>query len=387
MNPILARIDKQLTDIRSDQRLRSLPRISHDRSRYIQVDGVTLLNLASNDYLGFSISPVLSRAATEALQVYGSSSGASRLVTGNGPLYTRLEEELAEYKGTEAALVFNSGYTANLCLLSSLADRHTLVFSDRLNHASIIDGIALSGARQIRYRHNDMEHLEQLLDKHREHPHKLIVSDSVFSMDGDLADLSGLVRLKKAHRALLMIDEAHATGIFGQGRGLAHELGVEQDIDLQMGTFSKALGSFGGYVAASRQLIDYLVNCGRSLIYTTGLPPATLAASLAAVRLVLGNPNIGRELNSRAEKLRQILSTRGIDSLKSASPIIPVVIGDNEKTMLVQQRLKEKGIYVGAIRPPTVPQGTARLRIALRADMDEDDDQQLEQALLEALCS
>ena len=356
MNPILTRIDKQLNDIRADQRLRTLPRISQDRSRYIQVDGTTLLNLASNDYLGFSISSVLARAAAEALQVYGSSSGASRLVTGNGPLYTRLEEELAEYKGTEAALVLNSGYTANLCLLSSLADRHTLVFSDRFNHASIIDGIALSGARQIRYRHNDMHHLEQLLEKHRAHPHKLIVSDSVFSMDGDLADLATLIRLKKEHRALLMIDEAHATGIFGQGRGLAHELGLEQEIDVQMGTFSKALGSFGGYVAASRQLIDYLVNCGRSLIYTTGLPPATLAANLAALRLLLDRPDIGKELNSRAEQLRLTLSTRGIDTLKSASPIIPVVIGDNEKTMQVQHLLKEHGIYVGAIRPPTVPQ-------------------------------
>ncbi len=386
MNPILTRIDKQLNDIRADQRLRTLPRISQDRSRYIQVDGTTLLNLASNDYLGFSISSVLARAAAEALQVYGSSSGASRLVTGNGPLYTRLEEELAEYKGTEAALVLNSGYTANLCLLSSLADRHTLVFSDRFNHASIIDGIALSGARQIRYRHNDMHHLEQLLEKHRAHPHKLIVSDSVFSMDGDLADLATLIRLKKEHRALLMIDEAHATGIFGQGRGLAHELGLEQEIDVQMGTFSKALGSFGGYVAASRQLIDYLVNCGRSLIYTTGLPPATLAANLAALRLLLDRPDIGKELNSRAEQLRLTLSTRGIDTLKSASPIIPVVIGDNEKTMQVQHLLKEHGIYVGAIRPPTVPKGTARLRIALRADMDEEDYQQLEHALLEILC-
>ena len=387
MNPILQRIAERMDGIAKEGRLRQLPAISNARNKYLQLGGKSLLNLASNDYLGLSGSPLLARAARAALEEYGTSSGASRLVTGNNSLYSALEKELAAYKGQEAALVFSSGFTANLALMASLADRHTLVFSDRLNHASILDGITLSGARQIRYRHNDLNHLAELLNKHRACPYKLIVTDSVFSMDGDRADLQRLVELKHQHDCLLIIDEAHATGIFGQGRGLAHELGVAQEIDLQMGTFSKALGSFGGYVAASRSLIDYLINTGRSLIYTTGLPPATLAANLAALQLIQENPAPGLYLRDLARQLCEQLQEQGFATAGSSSQIVPVVIGTNTRVLQLQQRLITAGIYVGAIRPPTVPQGTARLRIALRADLTKKEFSRLNTTLLEILCA
>ena len=387
MNPILQRITERMDGFAKEGRLRQLPAINNARNKYLQLGGKTLLNLASNDYLGLSSSPILARAARVALEEYGTSSGASRLVTGNNSLYSALEMELAACKGQEAALVFTSGFTANLALMASLADRHTLVFSDRLNHASILDGITLSGARQIRYRHNDLDHLAELLNRHHACPYKLIVTDSVFSMDGDLADLQRLVELKHQHDCLLVIDEAHATGIFGQGRGLAHELGVAQEIDLQMGTFSKALGSFGGYVAGSRSLIDYLINTGRSLIYTTGLPPATLAANLAALRLIQEDPAPGLHLRDLARQLCEHLQEQGFATAGSCSQIVPVVIGTNTRVLQLQQRLITAGIYVGAIRPPTVPQGTARLRIALRADLSEEEFNRLTTTLLEVLCA
>ncbi len=386
MNGILSRIEKQLNTISSDGRLRQLPEIDNGKQKYLQMGGKRLLNLASNDYLGLSSSPRLAAAARDAISIYGTSSGASRLVTGNNRLYTELEQELATFKDQQAALVFNSGYTTNLCLLTALADRHTLVFSDRLNHASIIDGISLSGAKHIRYRHNDMEHLATLLEKHRDHEAKLIITDSVFSMDGDLADLHTLVKLKQTYDCLLVIDEAHASGIFGDGRGLAHQLGVAAEIDLHMGTFSKALGSFGGYVAGQQLLIDYLINTGRALIYTTGLPPATVAANLAALRHIRRNPDQGQKLLTMAKNLVGQLNQHGINTGPTESHIIPLIIGDNTRTIQIQQHLHDSGIHVGAIRPPTVPQGTARLRLALRADLTSDEITQLTTTLIEVLC-
>jgi len=387
VNGILQRIERQMESIREESQLRRIPPIENAKSRWMTYNGQRLLNLASNDYLGLANSPLLAQSAQLAIEKFGTSSGASRLVTGNNDLFTQLEQEMAEFKQQEAALVFNSGYSANLCILSSLANRNTLVFSDRLNHASIIDGIKLSGANQIRYRHNDMEHLAYLLEKHREASNKLIVSDSVFSMDGDLADLCRLVELSREHQCLLMVDEAHATGIFGQGRGLAHELGIEREIDLHMGTFSKALGSFGGYVAAQRKLVDYLINTGRAFIYTTGLPPATIAANLAAVRLVREDATPGAILCAKAKALCSRLNEKGIDTGNSASPIVPVILNDNERTLQVQGDLVAREIFVGAIRPPTVPVGTARLRIALRADLTDGEFDQLETTLLEAICN
>ena len=387
MSGILQQIDRQMASIRQDERLRQLPTIKNAKSRWMTYNGRQLLNLASNDYLGFAESPLLAQAAKAAITSYGTSSGASRLVTGNNELFTQLEQELAKFKQQEAALVFNSGYTANLCIISAVANRNTLVFSDRLNHASIIDGIKLSGAKHIRYRHNDMKHLDSLLEKHRGVSDKLLVSDSVFSMDGDLADLCQLVELSKKHNCMLMVDEAHATGIFGHGRGLAHALGVEKEIDLHMGTFSKALGSFGGYVAGSRKLIDYLINTGRALIYTTGLPPATIAANLAAIRLLRNDSTAGSKLCDQASALCTTLNQNGINTGASDSPIIPVILNDNERTLQAQKNLIAQGIYVGAIRPPTVPVNTARLRIALRADLTTTELQQLETTLLEEICN
>ncbi len=387
MATILEQIDQQLATIQQDERWRQLPAIENAKNRWMTFNGKQLLNLASNDYLGLADSPVLAQAAQAAIAEYGTGSGASRLVTGNNDLFTQLEQELAQFKLQEAALVFNSGYTANLGIISAVAKRKTLIFSDRLNHASIIDGVKLAGAKHIRYRHNDMDHLESLLEKHRDIDNKMIISDTVFSMDGDLADLCRLADLKAQHNCLLMVDEAHATGIFGAGRGLAHALGVEKQIDLHMGTFSKGLGSFGGYVAGSRKLIDFLINTGRALIYTTGLPPATIAANLAAIRLLQQDASAGSKLCDQAVALCHKLQQQGINTGASASPIIPVILNDNERTLQVQRALIEQGYYVGAIRPPTVPVNSARLRIALRADLTSAELQHFETTILEQICN
>lgn len=331
-----------------------------------EINGQPVLNFASNDYLDLAHHPLVIEAAREALANYGAGATASRLVSGTLDLHDQLEAKLAAHKGYPAALLFGSGYMANAGILPALAGDGDLILADKLVHASILDAAKLSGAKLLRFQHNDVEHLRMLARKNTDVRRTLIVTESVFSMDGDIAPLTDLAKLARSLKAMLIVDEAHATGIFGpHGSGLVRELGLESEVNVSMFTMSKALGGYGGGVACSAQLREWFINKSRAFIYTTALPPAVIAAAIAAVDLLEANPGWGPELLRRAEGFRTALKSHGLDTLNSASPIVPVVIGDNAHTMAVARKLREKNILVGAIRPPTVPPGTARLRLSL----------------------
>jgi len=287
-----------------------------------------------------------------------------------------LESRISEFKGSEAALIFNSGYAANTGVIPALVGRGDIIFSDRLNHASIVDGALLSRARFIRYPHNDLTTLRRLLAETEPAAKRLIVTDGVFSMDGDLAIISELVALKKEFSALLMIDDAHGTGVLGEtGKGSAELFDVMTGIDIQMGTFSKALGSFGAYVAASREIVDYLINRARSLIFSTALPPSVLAASLAAIDLVDSSEGafLRKKLADNASFFRSALNKAGFSTMGSETQIIPVFVGEAGPTMEFSQQLLEEGIFVQGIRPPTVPKGSCRLRCTVMSTHTSDD--------------
>ena len=364
------RIREELEQIRKKGLYRSTRLIGGRQSTRVLLDGREVLMLCSNNYLGLADHPALSRAATAATERYGTSSGASRLVSGTMELHQQLEAGVAGFKQTGAGLAFNSGYCANTGIIAALAGRGDVIFSDRLNHASIVDGALLSGARLVRYPHCDHGALERLLAKHRGTGRCLIVSDGVFSMDGDIAPLRELVSLKKAHDALLMVDDAHGSGVLGSnGRGCAELLAVMGDVDIHMGTFGKALGSFGAYAAISAELRELLVNRARSFIFSTSLPPAVLAASLAALELVR-SPE-GRELRERLSAntslFKRLLNDAGFSTGNATTQIVPIMCGDAEVTMRFSEQLLENGIFVQGIRPPTVPAGACRLRCTVMA--------------------
>ncbi len=337
--------------------------------------GEKILNFASNDYLNLACAPALKKAATAALQTWGTGATASRLLVGTLPVHAALEERIAACKGAPAALVFGSGYLTNAGVIPALAGRGDHVFADRLAHASILDAAQLSRARLSRFRHNDPEHLEALLKK-SDSSRRLIVTESVFSMDGDLAPLNELAELALRYDALLMVDEAHATGVFGPcGSGLIVGHGLQDAVHLSMGTLSKALGGYGGFVACSASMRDWLVNRARTFIYTTGLPPCMAACACRAFDLLRENPHWGQELLARAQRFRTRLDQAGLDTLRSRSQIVPVLIGDCTTTSNMAARLRDKGIVAAAIRPPTIPEGTARLRLSVTlahsdADLD-----------------
>lgn len=340
------------------------------RPGYVIRGGRTLLDLSSNDYLGLSQHPAIAESMREALLKDGAGSGASRLVSGNRPAYGRLESALAEWQNAEAALVFGSGYMANSGVIRALAGRSDVVFSDKLNHASIVDGVMLSGAEHARYRHNDMEHLRALLQKHRDKRRKLIVTDAVFSMDGDHARLRELASLKREYGAILMIDEAHSGGVYGQrGEGLCHELGLQDEVDVHIGTFSKAFGLYGAYVCGSRTLIRWLVNKARPLIYSTALPPALVAGIITSLTLVVSESAKRERLRTSGLRFRSALAEAGFTVMDKDgdSPIVPVIVGDNRTALRFGELLDREGIAAAAIRPPTVPDGTARIRFSLSA--------------------
>jgi len=345
-------------------------------------DGRSLLDFSSNDYLGLATHPLLTERAREWTARHGTGSGASRLVTGTGEAVLALEARVATFKGKEAALVFASGWQANAATIPALlaAILGTAVFADRLIHASMHAGLAAT--RQHRFRHNDLPHLEELLaTKGLDAPARLILTESVFSMDGDVADLAALAALARAHDAILFVDEAHATGVLGAGgRGLAAQV---PGIDVVMGTFSKAMGGFGAYVAGSRALIDWLTNAASGFVFSTAPPPAVFGAIDAALDLVPGMDAERAHLVTLADRLRAGLATLGIDHGASASQIVPAMIGAEHDAMALAARLEAKGVLAAAIRPPTVPAGTSRLRIALRAGHEEGDID----ALVEAIAS
>ncbi|MFH0953511.1 MAG: 8-amino-7-oxononanoate synthase [Verrucomicrobiota bacterium] len=334
----------------------------------------TYLNFSSNDYLDLTHHPRVLAAAEDAVRRFGAGSGASRLVTGTLPIHEELEQRLAGFKGYPAALVFGSGYLANTGTISSLVGRGDAVFADKLCHASILDAITLSRAKLIRFQHNDPQHLEELLRKRQAAGRRLVVTESVFSMDGDLAPLPELCALAEKHDAMIMVDEAHATGVFGpRGSGLLREHHLESAVNVSMGTLSKAMGGYGGFVACSTALRDLLVNRARGLIYTTALPPAAAGAALGALDVLGQETDLGERLLLRAAFFRKHLAAAGLDTMQSASQIIPLLVGNNAKTLALSQRLREQGLLAAAIRPPTVPAGTARLRLSVTLAHTEGD--------------
>jgi len=341
------------------------------QSSTVVVDGHPAILLCSNNYLGLAEHPSLIEASIKAVEQFGTSSGASRLVSGTMSLHEELEDALADFKGSEGALLFNSGYSANSGIIPTLVGRGDVIFSDRLNHASIIDGAILSGARLVRYPHKDMQKLADLMRKHRGSGRALIVTDAVFSMDGDCASLPELVELKKQFDAFLMTDDAHGSGVLGEGgRGVAELQSVQDSVDIQMGTLGKAFGSFGAYCAVSEELRQLMINKSRSFIFSTSLPPAVLAASLAAVKIIssLEGKLLREKLLSNARYFRESLCRNGFNLPDGDTQIVPIVTGEAPLTMEFSRRLLEEGLFVQGIRPPTVPAGACRLRCTLMAN-------------------
>jgi 8-amino-7-oxononanoate synthase len=367
-------IKEELDRLQATSAKRHLGTSEKAQHPWMIMNGKRLLNLASNNYLGLAGEEELKKASIQAVETYGAGATASRLIIGNHPLYEEAELLLARWKRAEAGLIFNSGYTANVGIISSLMGRNDLVISDKLNHASIVDGIILSRAECKRYRHNDVEHLEFILKKAPAEQRKLIITDTVFSMDGDIAPLEKIVALKERYNAILMVDEAHSSGIYGEeGEGLIHHLNLQDRVDIQMGTFSKALGCFGAYVVGNHDLIEYFVNKMRSLIFTTALPPAVLGSIIAAIHLVQGDQWRRKALQNNGIFFREGLSKLGFDICGSETQIVPIVIGPNEKTIAMSQRLKEEGIAAIAVRPPTVPENQSRIRFTVMATHQEED--------------
>ncbi len=359
-------IARELESLRRVSLRRALAARSSFQGPIIVLDGRELVNFGSNDYLGLAADRRLVIAARDALQEIGWGGGASPLVTGYSEFHHRLEVRLAEFEGTEAALVFGSGYAANTGTIGALIGPGDVVFADRKNHASILDGCRLSRADVRPYPHGDWQELGRLLGRTAAARRRLIVTDSVFSMDGDLAPLKELAELADRHGAMLMVDEAHATGVFGdRGRGVAEWLALEDRVHVRMGTLSKALGSIGGFVAGSRPLIDWLANRARSFVFSTASPAAAAAVGLAALKIVLDEPERRRTLLERASAVRQALVVQGWNTGQSASQIIPLVVGTPEAAIHLSGALGDRGLFVPAIRPPTVPEGEACLRISL----------------------
>ncbi len=342
-------------------------------SVWIERGGRQLLSFSCNDYLNLSRHPAVREAAAAAIGFHGTGAGASRLVTGNHPLYADLETRLARLKGSEAACIFGSGYLANIGIIPALMGAADLILLDELAHACIWAGARMSGAKLVSFRHNDAAHVSEILAAHRaRHRHALIATEGVFSMDGDLAPLPELADIAEAYDAWLMCDDAHGLGVLGNGRGSSFTQDCAARIPLQMGTLSKALGSYGGYLCASRPVIELMHNRARTLVYSTGLPPASLAAAIAALDVIAANPSLTSQPLAKA---RRFTARAGLTDAES--PIVPVVIGPAMAALEASRLLEDEGFLVTAIRPPTVPEGTARLRLAFCAQHPDAEIEQL----------
>ncbi len=374
MRSIDASLNMELEAIRSEGLYRTIRTFFESQGPRLQLDGRDYLCFCSNNYLGLAAHPAVKEAACRAIEEYGWGSGASRLISGTMRLHEELEKKLADFKGAEAAIVFPTGYMANVGVISSLTGSGDLVVVDKLNHASIVDGCRLSGAQIRVYPHRDVSRLERILKGAAKYKRRLVITDSIFSMDGDLALLDGIVKVAKRFDSWVMVDEAHATGVLGaNGRGGAELLGVEKGIDISMGTLSKALGGTGGFVTGSAALVDFLRNRARSFIYTTSPPPASCAAAIAAINMVRKGPNLRVSLLEKAEKLRRGLCSLGIDTMGSQFHIVPVLVGDAGEALKLSRQLFEKGVLAPAIRPPTVRKGKSRLRLSPMATHRDED--------------
>jgi 8-amino-7-oxononanoate synthase len=364
---------QRLEELESEGLRRRLRLIDGPQGPEVMLDGQPVLLLCSNNYLGLADHPRLRRAAADAALALGTSSGASRLISGSMSIHADLEAELAEFEGTEAALLFGSGYLANTGAIAALARRGEVVFSDELNHASIIDGCRLAGAETSVYRHRDTEHLQWGLRRAGGRA-ALIVTDGVFSMDGDIAPLRELVTLARRHSCRLMVDEAHATGCIGPGgRGSVAAAGLTGEVDLIVGTLGKALGGYGAYVCGSREMTDFLVNTARPFIFSTAPPPPAVAAASAALELLAESPKRVERLRANAGALREGLRSEGLHPIGADTQIVPLVIGEADDAMVICERLLKEGVFAQAIRPPTVPPGTCRLRLTVMATHRIDD--------------
>lgn len=366
-------INKILSSIKKNGLYRDCKYLSSEQGPRVNIEGREIILLGSNNYLGLCNDIRLKETAKNAVDKYGVGSGGSRLTTGSYDLHKELEEKIARFKGTEAALVFNTGYMANVGIISALCDRKWVIFCDKYNHASIIDGCLLSSAKFVRYKHCDIDDLESKISMHKGQ-NNLIVTDGVFSMDGDVAPLPDIVKLAKKHDMATMIDDAHGVGVLGNnGSGTISYFNLGDKIDIQMGTLSKAIASVGGYVAGKRDLIDYLKNSSRSFIFSTALPPSDIAVSLKAIEIIENDRERREKLINLVDWFKKELIKIGFHITDTITPIIPIIIGDVRKTVELSASLLEEGIYAPAIRPPTVPKGTSRLRISLMATHTYDD--------------
>jgi len=365
----------ELDALREQGLCRRLRRMETAAARTVVVEGRELLMCASNNYLALANDPRLQQGAIRAIREFGTGSGGSRLTTGNTSLHERLEGELAAFKGAEAALLFNTGYMANVAALTTLAAKGDLILSDQLNHASLIDGARLSRAEVQVYRHSDLSDLQaKLRDAQGSWRRVLIVTDGVFSMDGDIAPLPDICDLAEAYGAEVMVDDAHATGLLGpKGGGTVDHFGLQGRVAVQMGTLSKALASEGGFLAGSRSLIDFLINRARPFIFSTAQSPAVIGAALAALQAVRDEPRRREHVLLLAGRLRAALEEAGFCVLPGETPILGVVIGEAEEAVAFARRLEEQGIFAPAIRPPTVPPGTSRIRLTLTAAHTDED--------------
>ena len=367
-------IKDELSLIHDKKLFRLLTELETGQSPEVTIEGRNYILLGSNSYLGLSVDPKVVESAKLALEKYGTGSGGSRLVSGSSDLHRMLEEKIAEFKNTEAAILFSSGYLANIGTISALVGDGDIIYSDELNHASIIDGVRLSRSTVRIYKHLDLNNLNELLEKDKnKNCKKLIITDSVFSMDGDLVPLPGLVELAERYGCMLMVDEAHATGVLGErGSGATEHFGVEDRVPVVMGTLSKAIGSLGGYIAGSRELIDYIRNRVRSYIFDTSLPPASIAAAIAAIDIIENEPERRDHLWKLVKQFKAGIEDTGLTVLPSHSAIIPVLIGEAEPALNFAGILREYGVFTPAVRPPSVPHGMCRIRVTIMAKHTED---------------
>ncbi len=370
-------LDTEITALEDAGLRRHLRTVMSAPTGTINLDGRDVVLLGSNNYLGLSTHPQVIAAAVEVTQAFGTGASGSRLISGNSELYTTLETNLAKAKNTEAALVFSSGYTANTGVIPILVGEGDLILSDALNHASIIDGCRLSRATKKVYRHCDVEHLKDLLSESTRFRRRLIVTDGVFSMDGDIAPLPDIYDLAAQYEAMLLVDDAHGFGVLGRdGSGTVAHFGLENRDIIQMGTLSKAIGALGGYIAGSRALVELLINKARGFIFTTGLPPATLAAANAALSVMRSSPELRQRLFSQAKCLKTTLTDLGYTLLPSDTQILPVVLGNPQRATNIADALLAEGVFAPAIRPPAVPPDTSRLRLTVMATHTEAEIQQ-----------
>ena len=374
-----------LEEIKEQGNYRTVKHLKPLSSTKIEYQGKEYLNLCSNSYLSLHLHPEVVTAAKEATDEYGAGICSSRSVSGSIDLYKTLEEAVARYKGYDHGLIFPTGYMANIGIITTLTDENDVIFSDELNHASLIDAMRLSRAKKVIYRHKDMKDLEEKIQKNNPKGKKIIISELVFSMDGDVAPLDAIYSLKKQYGVYVYVDDAHGTGVFGKkGIGAEEIFGLCGKMDAHMATFGKSLGSFGAFVLADSVMIDFLINRARTFMYTTALPPAALGASLAALKLIENDSSYKDTLWSNIDYMRKGLIDAGFDLRESTGPIIPIVVGEDAKTLKMQEMLLKKGFFLQAIRPPTVAPGTSRLRLTMVRDFEKAELDRTLEALINA---